>query len=572
MKRKTYLMLCMLILSLCFGNGIISNASSGNTASVVDVMEYLDDPSEIIDKFSLQQNSFDDPDALYYINEEETVAILVKNDKLIKIGSDDERVSFFGLKAGDKKEDVNDKLKQLNSFFLLNYDGYDENFPYIAVLYNSRMYIINPYYENDSLTYWQIYGKDGFAELLGSSGESTCTCLQAILDAQETHGTVYSDEWKTALLEYIVVQEMESEGGNEFDTTYNFADINGDGVSELYCKCISEDVSWEDIAVGTLNDDSVESVRGDAGLSSYIEGENLIYTCEVQLTETHERIYKIENGRFTLAAEGVKKDDGTLYWDDNVVSESEYDQMLKEVYDVSKAKKFDDDSMNAAEAVQKIVAMGNASADESESTEKDEDKTKEDSKNESEEESNDSGSTGIIIVIIILVLVVIIVVTVAIIVTLKDNKDNRRYEPLSSRNQKRIEPAAFNGQRTVNERQVINESKAVQEPPGYVQCLSGSVAGYAFKLTSNSTLNIGRDAKRANLVLNEKFISGVHCSIQYNSADKTYIVTDHSTNGTFINGIRLQKDYPVACQPGTIVLLGNEGVQILLGQMGIQRI
>ena len=100
---------------------------------------------------------------------------------------------------------------------------------------------------------------------------------------------------------------------------------------------------------------------------------------------------------------------------------------------------------------------------------------------------------------------------------------------------------------------------------GKVQCIRGSAKGQGFQLPANSKVVVGKNSDKANLVINDSRVSNVHCSIQYNAENNTYIVTDLSTNGTFLNGTKLQKSVPVTCQAGSRITLVDDSNEILLG-------
>lgn len=102
-------------------------------------------------------------------------------------------------------------------------------------------------------------------------------------------------------------------------------------------------------------------------------------------------------------------------------------------------------------------------------------------------------------------------------------------------------------------------------PMGQVKCIKGIAAGQGFRLPANARVVIGKNPSKATLVINESYVSNVHCTIQYNAGNNTYIVTDHSTNGTFANGIRLQKEVPMAYPAGTVLMLVNKNIEIKLG-------
>ena len=120
--------------------------------------------------------------------------------------------------------------------------------------------------------------------------------------------------------------------------------------------------------------------------------------------------------------------------------------------------------------------------------------------------------------------------------------------------------------------QVTQQMKPVQQPAttqqtamGKVQCTKGVALGQGFRLPAHSKVVIGKNPAKATLVINDSRVSNVHCSIQYNVQNNTYVVTDHSTNGTFVNGVRLQKDVPMSYPAGTILVLVDGSNEIKLG-------
>ena len=75
---------------------------------------------------------------------------------------------------------------------------------------------------------------------------------------------------------------------------------------------------------------------------------------------------------------------------------------------------------------------------------------------------------------------------------------------------------------------------------------SGARAGAAFRVQEGQAMIIGRDPSRCNLILGEyNTISGRHCCLELKGT--TLTVTDlGSTNGTWLNGVRLLPNQPTA--------------------------
>jgi pSer/pThr/pTyr-binding forkhead associated (FHA) protein len=100
---------------------------------------------------------------------------------------------------------------------------------------------------------------------------------------------------------------------------------------------------------------------------------------------------------------------------------------------------------------------------------------------------------------------------------------------------------------------------------GKVRCTKGVAMGQGFQLPEDRKVIVGKNPQKANLVINDPSVSGVHCSIRYQAANNTYSIIDHSTNGTYVNGVRLQKDVPMQYPAGTVLTLANENNEITLG-------
>lgn len=94
--------------------------------------------------------------------------------------------------------------------------------------------------------------------------------------------------------------------------------------------------------------------------------------------------------------------------------------------------------------------------------------------------------------------------------------------------------------------------------------LSGEYSGSKFPLNDGEELKIGRDPKKANIVTtpSDTSISGLHCSIRYSAVNNRYIITDYSTNGTFVNNERIPRETSYTANSGTVVKLA-EGAMLL---------
>ena len=98
-----------------------------------------------------------------------------------------------------------------------------------------------------------------------------------------------------------------------------------------------------------------------------------------------------------------------------------------------------------------------------------------------------------------------------------------------------------------------------------LECQGGTYVGASISLQPGESLILGRDIQHCNLVLDGADISRIHCTISLDSKGQHYYVTDHSRNGTWLNGSdRLVKEAAVRCVPGTLVSLGSGSNRFLL--------
>ena len=110
----------------------------------------------------------------------------------------------------------------------------------------------------------------------------------------------------------------------------------------------------------------------------------------------------------------------------------------------------------------------------------------------------------------------------------------------------------------------IDEPRPVQppqpaQPEPALRGVAGMYAGSVFKIKPDQTVVLGRDPKQAQIVFSQGAdkISRRHCSVMFSSRLGQYQVVDHSSNGTFVSGSRLQLNVPVTLPRGTQLALGS---------------
>ena len=79
------------------------------------------------------------------------------------------------------------------------------------------------------------------------------------------------------------------------------------------------------------------------------------------------------------------------------------------------------------------------------------------------------------------------------------------------------------------------------------------------KIEFDGSVVIGRDPACSELIIDDNNVSRMHCTITFDRQDHTYIVTDHSTNGTFIGRERIEKGKSRIVPKGTFIIIGQSG-------------
>lgn len=127
--------------------------------------------------------------------------------------------------------------------------------------------------------------------------------------------------------------------------------------------------------------------------------------------------------------------------------------------------------------------------------------------------------------------------------------------------------AVFVVQKNRNGKLVPAEGPAFtpQGGKGSITFISGELAGAVIPICDGETLNIGRDASWAHVVLNEKQISRQHCAITYNAMMGCYFVCNKSQYGTFFSDERmLPKEIETRVEKGEKIMLASGSACVLL--------
>lgn len=96
---------------------------------------------------------------------------------------------------------------------------------------------------------------------------------------------------------------------------------------------------------------------------------------------------------------------------------------------------------------------------------------------------------------------------------------------------------------------------------GKVTCVAGNHIGTSFPIRDNESFIIGTDPSKCSIVIDaaSHYVSRTHCTVKYSVAGDTYVVIDHSTNGTYtLGGQRIPKDTPRSMNIGDSIYLGDK--------------
>lgn len=95
---------------------------------------------------------------------------------------------------------------------------------------------------------------------------------------------------------------------------------------------------------------------------------------------------------------------------------------------------------------------------------------------------------------------------------------------------------------------------------GRIVFTSGCCAGYDIPIKPGTRIVIGKDPSQGSIIIDKSYakVSRTHCSVEYDSYNNVYVVTDMSTNGTkIVGGPKLQRGTPSYLDRGTVINLAG---------------
>ncbi len=83
---------------------------------------------------------------------------------------------------------------------------------------------------------------------------------------------------------------------------------------------------------------------------------------------------------------------------------------------------------------------------------------------------------------------------------------------------------------------------------------------------SDKGISVGRDPSKVDIIIAEPIISKLHCSF-YRSGDNLKVIDHNSTNGVYLNGIKVTEH---VLTDGAVISLGKKGtVKLIVHNVGI---
>lgn len=109
----------------------------------------------------------------------------------------------------------------------------------------------------------------------------------------------------------------------------------------------------------------------------------------------------------------------------------------------------------------------------------------------------------------------------------------------------------------------VNDNSGKKTMPtnsGVIVGVAGAYRDATFDLVDGAELVFGRSPQDANIIFDQLAtdVSRKHCSVRFDGRSNQYVVTDYSSNGTYLeNGTRLENGQPKQLSRGTVIYLGS---------------
>lgn len=103
-------------------------------------------------------------------------------------------------------------------------------------------------------------------------------------------------------------------------------------------------------------------------------------------------------------------------------------------------------------------------------------------------------------------------------------------------------------------------------PHPYIVIISGDNEGMTIDMPLDRGVIVGRTKNYAQIIFKQdEFISKKHCEVYYDSLEDLIYITDLSTNGTWVNGYKLNRNQIYSVNKGSVVTLANQKCSFKVG-------
>lgn len=110
-------------------------------------------------------------------------------------------------------------------------------------------------------------------------------------------------------------------------------------------------------------------------------------------------------------------------------------------------------------------------------------------------------------------------------------------------------------------------SKQVADTP-YIDIMIDGGAFKRYVLPVNQSVVLGKSLSQAQIILEgDEYVSRKHCEIFYDSIEDAFYIQDYSSNGTYINGMRLEYEKIYILQQDELFTVANQVINMKVGIM-----
>ena len=173
-------------------------------------------------------------------------------------------------------------------------------------------------------------------------------------------------DWKKCYYEYLTKQEINNEDVDNLEVCFVYIDNND--VPEMFINNSTVDTELE---ICYISDDEIKTETLSLYGLQYIEKKGLLLERGGNMDSFYDIIYRLKNGEKKVIAQGSygAADNSQLefdeegapiyeyYWNEQPVSQSQYERNLNRKFNQSLSKMFDEDMMSIPEAKEEIINM-----------------------------------------------------------------------------------------------------------------------------------------------------------------------------------------------------------------------